>query len=147
MDAAYAAILERGKFTWNQFWNGSPGCVNAFLEPVCTETIILPRQARDKDKETVEKGVLCRRSCCIDCPDPMVKNETCAADVRSLCRADSYAQKYAMVYGFSPGCGGNTSDRSRKENENALFCLCDFALVAKTRIVLPRQARDKHGKS
>jgi hypothetical protein len=33
MDAAYAAILERGKFTWNQFWNGSPGCENAFLEP------------------------------------------------------------------------------------------------------------------
>eukprot|EP01050_Picozoa_sp_SAG11_P027098 SAG11_NODE_6730_length_1258_cov_1.269198_3_plen_135_part_01 len=77
MDAAYAAILERRKFTWNQMWNGSPG-----------------------------------RSCCIDCPDPMVKNQTCAADVRSLCSADSFAQKYAMVYGFSPGCGGNTSDLS-----------------------------------
>ena len=75
MDAAYATIVERGKFTWNQLWNGG-------------------------------------KSCCIDCPDPMVKNETCAADVRSLCSADSFAQKYAMVYGFSPGCGGNTTDLS-----------------------------------
>jgi hypothetical protein len=39
----------------------------------------------------------------------MVKNETCAADVRALCKPDSFAQKYAMVYGFSPGCGGNTT--------------------------------------
>ena len=106
-----------------------------------------PWRLGTKMRKRLKKGVLCRRSCCIDCPDPMVKNETCAADVRSLCRADSYAQKYAMVYGFSPGCGGNTSDLSRKENENAVFCLCDFVLVAKTRIVLPRQARDKHGKS
>jgi hypothetical protein len=72
MDKAYATIVERGKFSWNQLWNAD-------------------------------------KSCCIDCPDPLVKNETCAADVRSLCRADSYAQKFATVYGFSPGCGGNTT--------------------------------------
>ena len=68
-----------------------------------------PWRLGTKMRKRLKKGVLCRRSCCIDCPDPMVKNETCAADVRSLCRADSYAQKYAMVYGFSPGCGKKTA--------------------------------------
>jgi hypothetical protein len=64
MDTAYATIVQRGKFTWNQFWNGTP-----------------------------------QPTCCIDCPDPMVHQGTCAKDVRALCDASSYAQKYAMLYG------------------------------------------------
>jgi hypothetical protein len=50
MDTAYATILKRGKFTWNQFWNAG---------------------------ETPW----------IDCPDPMVRQKSCAEDVRSLCNA------------------------------------------------------------
>jgi hypothetical protein len=86
MDTAYSTIVERGKFTWNQFWNAGS-------------------------------------SCCIDCPDPMVKQKTCAADVRKLCNASSYAQKYAMVYGFSPGCGGNTSHLTDPDTDIAAFLL------------------------
>ena len=57
MNHAYATIVKRGKFSWNQFWNNG-------------------------------------LSCCIDCPNPMVKPTTCASDVRKLCKAGSYAQKY-----------------------------------------------------
>ena len=32
----------------------------------------------------------------------------CAADVKSLCATDSFAQKYAMVYTFAPGKSGLT---------------------------------------
>jgi hypothetical protein len=78
---AYSEILKRGKFSWNQFWNGTP-----------------------------------ERTAWIDCPDPMVTPPTskaegagpakCAADVKALCDKGSYAQKYAMVYTFAPGCHG-----------------------------------------
>lgn len=71
MDKVYAAILSRGKFTWNQFWNYG--------------------------------------SHWIDCPDPMVSQAKCAAEVRSLCNASSMSQKYAMLYAFAPGCHGSTS--------------------------------------
>ena len=53
----------------------------------------------------------------------MVKPHTCAEDVRSLCKADSYAQKYAMLYGFSPGCGGSTSNLTDPETDIAAFLL------------------------
>ena len=62
-------------------------------------------------------------TCCIDCPDPLVKPRSCAADVRSLCRADSYAQKYAMVYGFSPGCGGDPGNLTDPDTDIAAFLL------------------------
>ena len=86
MDTAYATILHRGKFTWNQFWNAGS-------------------------------------TCCIGCPDPMVKQDSCAKDVRSLCAKDSYAQKYAMLYGFSPGCGGSTSNLTDPDTDIAAFLL------------------------
>ena len=50
----------------------------------------------------------------IDCPDPMVRQASCAADVRELCNASSpkgsMNAKYAVVHTFSPGCHGSTSD-------------------------------------
>lgn len=59
----------------------------------------------------------------IDCPDPMVRKESCAADVRSLCQSTSYAQKYAMVYTFSPGCHGSTSKIIDPYTDIAAFLL------------------------
>lgn len=38
-----------------------------------------------------------------DCPQPLVKQPSCIADLRSLCRADSSAQTRAMMFAFSPG--------------------------------------------
>eukprot|EP00037_Helgoeca_nana_P010376 m.91137 g.91137 ORF g.91137 m.91137 type:complete len:430 (-) comp20166_c0_seq1:237-1526(-) len=46
----------------------------------------------------------------IDCPDPMVAQASCAKDMRALCNTSSPAQSVAMVYTFSPGCHGSTSD-------------------------------------
>jgi hypothetical protein len=70
-DKAYAALLDRGKFSWNQLWNGD-------------------------------------RTPWIDCPDPIVTQDNCSADIRSLCSADSLVQKHAMLYAFSPGCQCHT---------------------------------------
>jgi hypothetical protein len=70
-DKAYAALLDRGKFSWNQLWNGD-------------------------------------RTPWIDCPDPIVTQDNCSADIRSLCSADSLVQKHAMLYAFSPGCHCHT---------------------------------------
>ena len=80
--------------SWNQFWNGGGGT--------------------DPGPE---------RTAWIDCPDPMVRPPNskqkgagpaqCAADVKALCNVDSYAQKYAMIYTFAPGCHGSDSVRRR----------------------------------
>ena len=88
MDQVYATILKRGKFTWNQFWNGSP-----------------------------------ERTQWIDCPAPMVAQKTCAADVRALCSAASLSQSVAMLYGFSPGCGGSDSNITDPDTDIAAFLL------------------------
>ena len=88
MDYVYAEILKRGKFTWNQFWNGTP-----------------------------------ERTAWIDCPDPMVAQKTCAADVRALCNASSPARTVAMVYTFSPGCHGSTSNITDAPTDIAAFLL------------------------
>ena len=37
------------------------------------------------------------------CPRPLVKQPSCAADLRALCRPDSPAQTRAMMYAFGPG--------------------------------------------
>jgi hypothetical protein len=42
-----------------------------------------------------------------DCPQPWVRQATCAADLRSLCNASSPVQSRALLYSFSPGsCTG-----------------------------------------
>ena len=59
----------------------------------------------------------------IDCPDPMVTQQNCAADIRSLCNASSMSQKYAMLYAFSPGCHGSTSNITTPVQDIANFLL------------------------
>jgi len=42
-----------------------------------------------------------------DCPQPWVRQATCASDLRGLCNATSEVQSRALLYGFSPGsCTG-----------------------------------------
>ena len=42
-----------------------------------------------------------------DCPQPWVRQATCASDLRTLCNASSEVQHRALLYGFSPGsCTG-----------------------------------------
>ena len=44
------------------------------------------------------------------CPQPLVKKDSCAADLRSLCQPTSAAQTRAMMYAFGPGrCNGAAS--------------------------------------
>ena len=44
------------------------------------------------------------------CPGPLVRNTTCASDLRSLCQANSPAQTRTMMYSFAPGhCNHNGS--------------------------------------
>eukprot|EP00040_Diaphanoeca_grandis_P005810 m.34623 g.34623 ORF g.34623 m.34623 type:complete len:429 (+) comp17008_c1_seq1:66-1352(+) len=85
MSNAYQAILDRGKFTWNQFYNYG--------------------------------------SAWIDCPDPLVTQANCAADIRALCAPDSPGQKFAMLYAFAPGCHGSTSNITDPEQDIANFLL------------------------
>ena len=37
------------------------------------------------------------------CPGPLVRDSTCAADLRALCSVDSPAQTRTMMYSFFPG--------------------------------------------
>jgi len=59
----------------------------------------------------------------IDCPDPLVTKANCANDMRSLCNESSLAQTVAMLYGFSPGCRGPTTNMSDVEQDVANFLL------------------------
>jgi len=59
----------------------------------------------------------------IDCPDPMVTQKNCAADIRSLCNETSESQKYAMLYAFAPGCHGSTSNITNPVQDIANFLL------------------------
>lgn len=43
------------------------------------------------------------------CPEPLVKQASCASDLRSLCNASSGAQTRAMMYAFGPGGCNSTS--------------------------------------
>jgi hypothetical protein len=38
------------------------------------------------------------------CPQPWVRQATCAADLRALCSAGAPAQSRTLLYGFAPGC-------------------------------------------
>ena len=38
------------------------------------------------------------------CPQPWVRQATCAADLRQLCSAGAPAQSRTLLYGFTPGC-------------------------------------------
>lgn len=53
----------------------------------------------------------------------MVTQQNCAADIRSLCNASSMSQKYAMLYAFSPGCHGSTSNITTPVQDIANFLL------------------------
>ena len=87
---ARAALLARGLFAWNYFYNAN---------------------------ETPW----------IDCPDPMVRQKTCAEDVRDLCNTSSAKgamnAKYAVIHTFSPGCHGSTSDIVDPYTDIAAFLL------------------------
>ena len=44
------------------------------------------------------------------CTTPLVRKDSCAANLRALCAADSPAQSRLMHYAFTPGgCGGDPS--------------------------------------
>ncbi len=69
-----AAVLARGKFSWQLFytgqwqaWCGLPECIAG------------------------------------TCPVPLVQPATCAANLESLCAADAPPQRRALMYAFSPG--------------------------------------------
>ena len=63
----------------------------------------------------------------IDCPDPMVRQKTCAEDVRELCNSSSpkgaMNAKYAVVHTFSPGCHGSIVDIIDPYTDIAAFLL------------------------
>jgi hypothetical protein len=61
---------------------------------------------------------------CTTCPEPLVKKETCATDLRTLCRADSPAQTRAMMYAFAPGgCVGDPKNLTTPTEDLANFLL------------------------
>jgi hypothetical protein len=62
MNIVYNTFLQRGKFSWNQFYTDG-----------------------------------------VDCPQPFVRNTTCASALRTLCTATSPMQTRATMAGFSPG--------------------------------------------
>ena len=58
------------------------------------------------------------------CAQPLVKQATCAADLRALCSADSPAQSRAMMYSFGPGgCRGDPKEIPELEQDLANFLL------------------------
>lgn len=95
MAAVYAAVLKRGKFSWQQLWTGQP----AGSDP--------------------------SRHIASTCPGPLVKNASCAADLRSLCQTESPAQTRAMMYAFSPGGCNQYSTRVLEFDQD----LANFLLV------------------
>ena len=58
------------------------------------------------------------------CPSPLVKQQSCAADLRALCSATSPAQTRAMMYAFGPGgCRGDPSQLVQFRQDLANFLL------------------------
>ena len=49
------------------------------------------------------------------CPTPLVRNTTCATDLRALCAADSPAQNRTMMFTFSPGHCGHDGGNNPEE--------------------------------
>lgn len=61
-----------------------------------------------------------------DCPQPWVKKETCATDLRSLCNATAAPQQRALLYGMSPGsCTGTDPSHLTMVDED----IANFLLV------------------
>lgn len=66
------------------------------------------------------------------CPSPIVKNASCAADLRSLCTPTSPAQTRTMMYAFAPGaCNGDPSKLTEFDQDLANFLLTrgDYAYL------------------
>ena len=58
------------------------------------------------------------------CPTPLVVKETCASDLRSLCKKDSPAQMRALMYSFGPGkCRTDPANLTQVEEDLANFLL------------------------
>ena len=59
------------------------------------------------------------------CPSPLVRNATCAADLRALCSASSPQQvNRTLLYAFAPGgCGGSPDVLPDFDNDLANFLL------------------------
>ena len=60
------------------------------------------------------------------CPSPLVRNATCAADLRALCSASSPAQSRALMYAFGPGGCSHVNPDALPDLENDL---ANFLLV------------------
>ena len=66
------------------------------------------------------------------CPQPLVKNTTCASSLRELCSATSPAQTRTMMYAFGPGgCRGDPSQLVQFDQDLANFLLVrgDYAYL------------------
>jgi len=81
----------------------------------------------------------------IDCPDPMVTQKNCAADIRSLCNASSMSQKYAMLYAFSPGCHGSTSNITTPVQDIANFLLVRGTSITEGGFYICKPERQRRG--
>ena len=79
-----------------------------------------------------------------DCPQPWVRQKTCASDLRSLCNATSEVQTRALLYGFSPGSctGTDPAHLTDLEQDVANFLLVrgPYAYLGNG-CVLPRAAQ------
>jgi hypothetical protein len=71
---------------------------------------------------------------CGDCPQPWVKQSSCAADLRDACNATGVFQTRAFLYGFSPGsCKGTNPENLTMVEEdvtNFLLIRGPYALLA-----------------
>ena len=58
------------------------------------------------------------------CPGPVVHNDTCTTDLRSLCSLSSPAQTRAMLYGFYPGnCNTDPKNLTQFQQDLVNFLL------------------------
>ena len=68
------------------------------------------------------------------CPGPLVRKETCAADLRALCAADAPPQTRTMMYAFAPGrCGDRRTQivptQLKEDLANFLLVRGDYAYL------------------
>ena len=63
---------------------------------------------------------------CGDCPQPWVRRQICAADLRRHCHAAAPVQTRALLYGFSPGSCKGTDPRHLTELQQDL---ANFLLI------------------
>ena len=92
MAQVYAAVLERGKFSWQQLWYG---------QPYGTEDLKYPWPAKgDVFKYLGGTGP----------PPPHVTKGGCASQLRALCNGSSPAQTRAMIFPSTPAAGQRKAD-------------------------------------